>query len=92
MPEVLPDAPQEPASASPWEWVLPAVPAAGTVVPARSTALERRTERREARAMRGRQRFSRRALLGNRRKLQDAVVIAAIVGPCRAVDPHDIGQ
>ncbi len=40
--------------------------------------------RREAR------RFSRRSLMGNRRAVQDAVVIAAILGPCRAYRPHDI--
>lgn len=35
-------------------------------------------------------RFARRSLMGNRRDLQDAIVIAAIVGPCRALEPHDI--
>ena len=35
-------------------------------------------------------RFSRRALLGNRRDVQNAVVIATILGPCRAYEPHDI--
>lgn len=40
--------------------------------------------RREAR------RFSRRSLMGNRRAVQDAIVIAAILGPCRAYRPHDI--
>ena len=35
-------------------------------------------------------RFSRRSLMGNRRAVQDAVVIAAILGPCRAYRPHDI--
>jgi hypothetical protein len=27
--------------------------------------------------------------MGNRRELQNAIVIAAIVGPCRALDPYD---
>ncbi len=40
--------------------------------------------RREAR------RFSRRSLMGSRRAVQDGVVIAAILGPCRAYRPHDI--
>ncbi len=40
--------------------------------------------RREAR------RFSRRSLMGSRRAVQDAIVIAAILGPCRAYRPHDI--
>ncbi len=35
-------------------------------------------------------RFSRRALLGNRRDVQNAIVIATILGPCRAYEPHDI--
>jgi len=40
-------------------------------------------------ARRTARRFSRRALMGNRRAVQDAVVIAAILGPCRAYQPHD---
>ncbi|OGA13714.1 MAG: hypothetical protein A3G25_05435 [Betaproteobacteria bacterium RIFCSPLOWO2_12_FULL_63_13] len=39
-----------------------------------------------ARALR---RFSRRSLLGDKRDVQNAIVIAAIVGPCRAFEPHD---
>lgn len=35
-------------------------------------------------------RFSRKALMGNRREVQNAIVIAAILGPCRAFEPHDI--
>ena len=35
-------------------------------------------------------RFSRRSLMGNRREVQKAIVIAAIVGPCRAFEPHDV--
>ena len=35
-------------------------------------------------------RFTRNALMGSRREIQDAVVIAAILGPCRAFEPHDI--
>lgn len=34
-------------------------------------------------------RFSRRMLMGDRRALQDAIVIATILGPCRAHRPHD---
>jgi len=37
-----------------------------------------------------RRRFSRSSLMGTRRKVQDAVVIATILGPCRADEPHDI--
>lgn len=35
-------------------------------------------------------RFARRLLMGNRRAMQNAIVVAAIVGPCRALEPHDI--
>jgi len=34
-------------------------------------------------------RFSRQALFGDRRRTQDAVVAAAILGPCRASAPYD---
>ncbi|MCE2691551.1 MAG: hypothetical protein LW862_17310 [Rubrivivax sp.] len=39
---------------------------------------------------RGLRRFSRRSLMGSRRAVQDAIVVAAILGPCRAYRPHDI--
>jgi hypothetical protein len=35
-------------------------------------------------------RFSRRSLMGNRRAVQDAVVIAAILRPCHAKRPHEV--
>ena len=35
-------------------------------------------------------RFSRKSLMGNRRDVQNAVVIATILGPCRAFEPHDV--
>ena len=35
-------------------------------------------------------RFSRRALMGSRREVQDAIVVAAILGPCRAYRPHSL--
>ena len=37
-----------------------------------------------------RRRFSRRSLLGTRREVQNAIVIATILGPCRAYEPHDV--
>jgi hypothetical protein len=37
-----------------------------------------------------RRRFSRRSLMGSRREVQNAIVIATILGPCRADEPHDI--
>lgn len=39
-----------------------------------------------------RRRFSRGSLLGDRRAVQNAVVVATILGPCRAFEPHDIRQ
>ncbi len=41
-------------------------------------------------ARRRSRRFSRSALMGNRREVQNAIVIATILGPCRAYEPHDI--
>ena len=35
-------------------------------------------------------RFDRQTLLGSRRKVQDAFVLATIVGRCRADEPHEI--
>jgi hypothetical protein len=37
-------------------------------------------------------RFSKGALMGSRREVQNAVVIATMLGPCRAFEPHDIRQ
>ena len=35
-------------------------------------------------------RFSRQALMSNRREVQNSIVIATIIGPCRAFEPHDV--
>jgi hypothetical protein len=35
-----------------------------------------------------RARFSRMALMGTRREVQNAIAIATILGPCRAYEPH----
>lgn len=37
-------------------------------------------------------RFSRSSLMGSRRQVRNAVVVATILGPCRAFEPHDIRQ
>ena len=37
-----------------------------------------------------RSRFSRLLLMGTRRDVQNAIVIATIVGRCRAYEPHDV--
>jgi len=89
--ELLPE-PLEQTNAAQWQWELPPASSAAPVVMPAMPAPERRPERREAPATRRRRRFSRNALFGDRQKLQNAVVIAAIVGPCRAVEPHDNRQ
>lgn len=40
-------------------------------------------------ARRDARRFSRRSLMGSRRAVQDAIIVSAILGPCRAYRPHD---
>ena len=35
-------------------------------------------------------RFSRRSLIGSKQAVQNAIVIATILGPCRAYEPHDV--
>ncbi len=37
-----------------------------------------------------RPRYSRGSLMGARRDVQNAIVIATILGPCRAYEPHDV--
>ena len=91
-PEELLPGPLEQREAAQWQWELPPASTAAPVVMPAMTVPERRPERREAPATRRRRRFSRNALFGDQQKLQNAVVIAAIVGPCRAVEPHDIRQ
>lgn len=39
-----------------------------------------------------RRRYSRSSLMGTRREVQNAVVIATILGPCRAFEAHDVRQ
>ena len=35
-------------------------------------------------------RFARTSLLGTKREVQNAIVVATILGPCRAFEPHDV--
>ena len=49
-----------------------------------------RTEAPSAWAPLPRRRFARRSLMGTRREMQNAIVIATILGPCRTFEPHDI--
>ena len=89
--ELLPE-PLEQTNAAQWQWELPPALTAPPLVTPAMPASERRPERREAPPTRRRHRFSRDSLFGDRHKLQDAIVIAAIVGPSRAVEPHDNRQ
>jgi hypothetical protein len=41
-------------------------------------------------AQRPRRRFARQTLLGSRRQVQDAFVVATILGRCRGDEPHEI--
>jgi len=66
---------------------LASVPTAGQAVPVGHFG---RAEAPRASPALARRRFSRRSLMGTRREVQNAIVIAAIVGPCRAFEPHDI--
>ena len=36
-------------------------------------------------------RFAKESLMGTRREVQNAIVIATILGPCRAFEPHHVG-
>ena len=79
--ERLPEIPEEPAETPPASTApCGAVGHFGRseTPPGASTALPRR-------------RFSRRSLLGTRRDVQNAIVVATILGPCRAYEPHDLG-
>ena len=49
-----------------------------------------RTEAPSASAPLPERRFSRRSLMGNKWEVQNAIVIATVLGPCRAFEPHDV--
>lgn len=69
--------PQDPTT-----WTEPAAP---VLAPRRrSAAADTATP-----ADRRRRRFDRQALLGSRRRVQDAFVVATILGRCRADEPHE---
>ena len=70
------------------EWG-PAAPAASSLSRASVDPL-RRPESPTALSAAPRRRFDRRSLMGNKREVQNAIVIAAILGPCRAFEPHEV--
>ncbi|MBX3663979.1 MAG: hypothetical protein KF804_16140 [Burkholderiales bacterium] len=79
---------------------LPFLPSAAPAQPAPAQSPEtppRRTRSRGSAApepapARARKRFSRDNLFGSRQGIQNAVVVATILGPCRAQTPYDNGQ
>lgn len=89
-----PQAPQEPA----WDERLEQIPEAAEdapVAPALSAVPDGQFEwgaAPEISLAAPLRRFSRASLLGDRREVQNAVVVATILGPCRAFEPHDIRQ
>jgi hypothetical protein len=86
--QTQPDELDEPEGSPRREMQQPALatPAAPVVTP----VLRTRPRPVAVLAQREPHRFSRRALMGDRRAVQDAIVIATILGPCRAYRPHDI--
>jgi len=49
-----------------------------------------RSEPQVASAWQARHRYSRRSLMGTRQDVQNAIVLATMLGPCRAFEPHDV--
>lgn len=68
----------------------PPVPAT-MPVPAVAAESARRSRAPATSTARSKRRYSRQSLMGTRRDVQNAIVVAAIVGPCRAFEPHDVG-
>ena len=65
------------------------LPPPATVEPARRSA-EVPAEAPAESTERPRRRFARQTLLGSRRQVQDAFVVATILGRCRGDEPHEI--
>ena len=87
--EPLEDEPREDEPlAETWGRAPPTLPA----MPVRAASVEpvRRSAAPTAYPAHPRRRFDRRSLMGTRRDVQNAIVIAAIVGPCRAFEPHEV--
>lgn len=87
-----PQAPQEPAWDERLEQISEApedVPPAPAVFAVASGHFDRSAAPETSLAL-ARRRFSRASLMGTRRQVQNAVVIATILGPCRAFEPHDV--
>ena len=63
---------------------------AASLVPSVAVGHFGRTGAPSASSALARRRFARKSLMGTRREMQNAIVIATILGPCRAFESHDI--
>lgn len=82
--EVEPEDAQEPV------WLSAQTGQAVYSMPRESASHFGRSEPFAASAPRPSGRYSRQSLMSTRRDLRKAIVIAAVLGPCRAAEPHDI--
>jgi len=89
--------PVEPATTVPVETQTPAEAEALAPLPWTPTVVEGPREKPAAAARHVQasprpqvRRFSRHTLMGDRRSLQDGIVVATILGPCRAQRPRDM--
>ncbi|WP_291987103.1 hypothetical protein [Candidatus Accumulibacter sp. ACC007] len=102
MKRFAPQAPDEPA----WDESLSRIPEEAEDAPAASAAfgavsgaasdavadLPRRSAAPVIAVAPARRRFSRTWLIGSRHAVQNAVVVATVLGPCRTFEPHEIRQ
>jgi hypothetical protein len=91
--ELPPDEPSqdEPSQDEPLPDIWRRAPPAPEALPVSAASVEpvRRSEAPTASSARPRRRFARRSLMGTRRDVQNAFVIATILGRCRADEPYD---
>jgi hypothetical protein len=83
------DTPSQAEAEAEWDSVTP-VPPAWTPAPVEGPRPKPTPRALQAHERPRTRRFSRRTLMGDRRSLQDAIVVATILGPCRARRPRDI--
>jgi len=92
--EMPPDKPppDEPPQDEPLPDIWGRAPSTPAALPAPAVSVEpvRRSETPSVSSARPGRRFARKSLMGTRRNVQNAIVIAAILGPCRAYEPHDV--
>ena len=64
-------------------------PPEASLVPSVAVGQFGRTQAPSASPAHARRRFARGSLMATKREMQNAVVIAVILGPCRTYEPHD---